>query len=367
MEVGILTSSRADYGIYLPLLKKMQADRFFDIRLIVFGSHLNKKRGYTFGQIKADGFSNLDFINIPLKGDRPEDISNAIGDNIKAFSSYWSKVKYDMVFALGDRYEMFAAVASSVPFNIRIAHLHGGETTLGAIDNAFRHSITLMSEIHFACAEIYRNRICEIKGNDSCVYNVGALSIDNLKNTALLSIADFRKKYKVDLSKPSILITFHPETMAYEKNSEYANELISALREIRGYQYIITMPNTDTQNLSIRKKLEDFIASSKNAFGFENLGTVDYLSGMKWCSFMLGNTSSGFVEASYFPKVVINMGIRQQGRIVTDNIINCEIKKENILNAVKKAAKIKTVKIKPIYGDGKVAEKIIKILKTKYR
>lgn len=363
MKVSILTSSRADFGVYLPLLKKMQSDPFFDMDIICFGTHLSKNHGYTVDQISADGFSVNYMLETTPGNDTPTDISRSIGYTIEKFSDFWKSNQFDLIFALGDRYEMFAAVTATVPFNIKIAHLHGGETTLGAIDNVFRHSITLMSTLHFASTEDYKNRIIEIIGSTKDVYNVGALSMDNLNNMKLLSIEEFKSKFNIDLSIPTILFTFHPETVSYEKNIGYISEIIAALEAIKDFQIVITMPNADTMGNMIRKELNKFISTTNYTVGVENFGTLGYLSCMKHCSFMMGNTSSGFVEAAFFPKWVINLGGRQNGRILTDNILTTNIDKQKILKTISNIKNSKIPSEINIYGNGKTSEKIIQILK----
>lgn len=363
MKIGVLTSSRADYGIYLPLLKALYADPFFKTEIIAFGTHLSPAYGNTVLAIEADGFLVPHKIDTLPDGDQPENISYAIGKTIANFSSFWKENRFDLVFALGDRYEMFAAVTSSVPFNVKIAHIHGGETTLGAIDEAFRHSITHMSFLHFTSAATYANRVKELTGSFDHVYNVGALSFDNLKNITLCSIAEFRDKFGIDLTKPTILITFHPETIDFEKNPAFVTELVAALHETEGFQFLITMPNSDTMGNIIRTYLHEFIEKNTNAFGFENLGTKGYLSAMKYCSFMIGNTSSGCIEATWFPKWVINLGSRQNGRIETPNRINCAIKKEIILERVAQIKNVALPEKTDIYGDGHASTHIINILK----
>ena len=364
MKIAVLTSSRADYGIYQPLLKRLSEDPFFKLELIVFGTHLSKNYGMIIKQIKQDGFPIGNKVKTLPISDSPKDISSSISKTISGFAKIWSTKKIDLVLALGDRYEMFAAVSSSVPFNIPVAHIHGGETTLGAIDNVFRNAITCMSKIHFTAAEPYKKRVIELTGTEKNVYNVGALSIDSIKSLNLLTISDFKSRYGIDLSVPTILVTFHPETVGFNQNESHIRELISAMREKNNYQYVITMPNADTMGLLIRKELNKFITQNKNAIGIESFGSLGYLSCMKHCKMMLGNSSSGFIEASYFQKPVINLGRRQEGRIVTPNIFNCPITNETILQNIDKAALFVPQDIKPIYGTGGTAEKIIKILKN---
>jgi GDP/UDP-N,N'-diacetylbacillosamine 2-epimerase (hydrolysing) len=297
------------------------------------------------------------------ENDTPMDISSSIGYTVEKFSDFWKNNQFDLIFALGDRYEMFAAVTATVPFNIKIAHLYGGETTLGAIDNVFRHSITLMSTLHFASTEKYKNRIIEINGSDKNVYNVGALSIDNLNNMKLLSVIFFKSRFNIDLSIPTILFTFHPETVSFENNASYILEIITTLESIKDYQIVITMPNADTMGNIIRKELIKFIGKTDYAIGVENFGTLGYLSCMKHCSFLLGNTSSSFVEAAFFPKWVINLGKRQNGRINTPNIFTISIEKETILKTINRIENLSELPAEcNIYGNGEAADMIVQIL-----
>lgn len=364
MRIAVLSSSRADYSIYLPLLKLIKSDPHFKLKIIVFGTHLSKEHGLTMNQIISDGFDDLVMIETITNGDSPRDISNSIGDIVSKFSSVWDLNKFDLVIALGDRYEMLAAVLSSVPFNIKIAHIHGGETTLGAFDEVFRHSISLISKLHFPTTEEFKNRLENLIGNSNNIFNVGALSIDNLKKLQLISIEEFREIFNIDLGLPSVLITFHPETVSFEKNEKFIEEIINALTERGKYQFIFTMPNADTNGTLIRKKIHNFCLENKNAICVESFGTIGYLSCMKHCTMLLGNTSSGFVEASYFPKYVINLGDRQKGRILTENMVQCPIEKTAIINAIDNYSKFDHKSKIDIYGDGNAATKIVEILKS---
>lgn len=364
MKVGVLTSSRADYSIYRPLLDLLKNDSFFELVVIVFGTNLSDSYGLELNNILSDNYDVIHQVDTLPDGDTPSDISNSMGKTIIQFAKFWKRNSFDIVFALGDRYEMFSAVSSSIPFNTKIAHISGGETTEGSFDNTFRHCLTQMSELHFTSTEQYKDKVTLLKGSSNNVYNVGALSIDNFLNLKLYSLAEFKDVFGIDMSIPSILVTFHPETVAFEKNEEYVNELISALSLIEGYQIIITMPNADTMGNVIRAKLNEFIKSTNHAVGIESFGTVGYLTCIKYCTMMLGNTSSGFVEASYFAKNVINLGKRQTGRIITDNILNIPIDRDEIVMAVY-ASKFRTMPSRSeIYGNGNAAVNIVSILKS---
>jgi GDP/UDP-N,N'-diacetylbacillosamine 2-epimerase (hydrolysing) len=363
MKVVFLTSSRADYSIYYPLLKNMQADKFFDLSVIAFGTHLSKLHGYSIQHIIDDGFKIDQQFETIVLGDTPEAVNYTISLTMSRFSSLWANFKYDIVFALGDRLEMFAAVMSTVPFNLKVAHLHGGETTLGAIDNVYRHSISLASSYHFVSTDLYKKRLINILDTDKCVFNVGALSVENIMDLDLMSPDEFVNKFHIDLTKRTILCTFHPETVGFEKNKYYVQQLMSSISEFPEYQFLITLPNADTMGSYIRNALISYAKDNRHAIALDNLGTRGYLTAMKYCDLVLGNSSSGFVDASVFPKKVINLGDRQKGRILTTNIFNCIIEKKAIVRKIKEVLAIKVPKKSNVYGSGKTSSLIIKHLK----
>lgn len=363
MKIAILTSSRADFGIYFPLLKKLQEDNFFDLEVIAFGTHLSKNHGFTINEIKNYNFRKIHEMETPLTNNTPLDITKNIGNTITIFANFWSKNTYDYIIALGDRYEMFAAVTATTPFVYKIVHLHAGETTLGAIDNVYRHAISLMSNILLVSTDTYKQKAIQINP-EAKTYNVGALSIDNLKNINYLSIEDFKSKFDIDLSLPSILSTFHPETVNLEKNLNYIQEVLAAFVDLRKrYQIIITLPNADTIGDQIKEIILDFGNQFPEIKIIESFGMVGYLSCMKHSKLMIGNTSSGFVEAAFFPKWVINIGNRQDGRIISKNILNVPVEKQAILEAVNKIESAIDISFPSIYGDGDTASKIVEILK----
>ncbi|HEX8514849.1 MAG TPA: UDP-N-acetylglucosamine 2-epimerase [Bacteroidia bacterium] len=363
MIVKVLTSSRADYGIYLPLLKKLKQDQFFTLQIIAFGTHLSKNHGFTSDQIKKDGFEVYHEIETTPLNDSPLDIATAVGETIKKFATFWNsqKDKTDLIICLGDRYEMFGAVAASLPFNIRVAHFHGGETSLGAIDEAFRHSITAMAQLHFTSTEQSAKRVEAIKGSPEGIYNIGAMSLDNLNELQLLTEKEFEKAFGV-LPKNPILVTFHPETVAFDKNELYTNEILKVLTQLED-QIFITLPNSDTNGNVIRKAFLELSRSRKNVHCFESLGTQGYFSAIAFSSFLLGNTSSGIIEAASFNKYVINLGDRQKGREHGENVIDCEIKAEYILDIITYLKTLSTGAFKNPYGDGHSSDKVLSLLK----
>lgn len=357
VKIGILTSSRADYSIYYPLILKAMELPNTEVEIIAFGTHLSENHGYTLNHILADGFEvKHQLKNCYALDDSPLGISLAMANTSRVFAEFWNTNKFDLVFCLGDRYEMFAAVSAAVPFQINIAHLYGGERTEGAIDDCLRHAISLMSTWHFTACEEYKKRVEELTLQKNHTFNYGHLSIDNLNRLPLLSIEDLKIKTGVDFSQPTILCTFHPETINFDQNVIFANEIALAFSELTDYQILITMPNSDTGSQPIRNAFTKLESNNSNIHTTENLGTIGYLSAMKHCTMMVGNTSSGFVEASFFPKTVINLGERQTGRIVTSNIINTKITKHDILSAISANSgnTYEEGKIQ-IYGNGETA------------
>lgn len=364
MKIGVLTSSRADFGIYLPLLMKLNEDIYFDLEIIAFGTHLSVNHGFTVNEIEKYEFPFVHRLETVPESDSPISIAQSMGKTQVMFARFWEENVFDLVLTLGDRYEMFAAVASGTPFNVRFAHIHAGETTLGAIDNAYRHSISLFSDILFVSTETYKKRAEQIVEANTMVCNVGALSIDNLTKINYLSKQEFLDQFQIDLELPTILTTFHPETVSLEKNYRYVSELLASFDVLKNcYQIVVTMPNTDTMGQMVRDRITGYHRLNPDIKVVESFGMLGYLSCMKHCSFLLGNTSSGFVEASYFPKFVINLGDRQKGRIETDNIFTTAVDKKAILNQVNIIENMELPSLQNIYGEGDAATKIVSEIK----
>jgi GDP/UDP-N,N'-diacetylbacillosamine 2-epimerase (hydrolysing) len=365
-KIGILSSSRADFGIYLPLLNKLQIDNRFDFELIIFGTHLSKFHGYTKKEIIECGFKIHHEIFTSLSGDSEFHISNNIGYTIVEFSKFWNHYNgyFDLVLCLGDRFEMFSAVIASIPFGIKLAHIHGGEQTLGSIDNIFRHAISHSSFIHFTSTEQYAKRVETLIDNtNSVIVNVGALSLDSIFDFIPLSNEEFKVKWKIDLSKPTILTTLHPETVGVNKNRKHVNVLCDLILEYsnREYQFLVSMPNSDTSSNIIREVYSQRLSACKSVFFVENLGKADYFTAMSKCLFMLGNSSSGLIEAASFNKYVINVGERQNGRVHSDNVINCDFDFDKLCNAVDSIRYKSWFGTNPYYNCG-AADLIIKTL-----
>lgn len=365
MKIGVLTSSRADFGIFLPLLKALKKDPFFTLEIIAFGTHLSPFHGYTLNEIEKEGFTVKYKIESMLVSDSKEAIATAMSLTMMKFSSFWKEnvEEFDLIFCLGDRYEMFAAVMAGVPFNVKFAHLHGGEKTMGAIDNIFRHAISHASSVHFTSTEIYQERLKQMIDEPNHVYYVGALSLDNIAAIPLLSTDVFKAKWHIDLTIPTILTTFHPETVNPNLNIHYAEELVKVIQSSKKYQFLITMPNSDTLGNTIRRIFKSNLTNRPGIFFIENLGTESYFTAMKFCSFLLGNTSSGIIEAASFGKYVINLGKRQDGRSCGTNIIQSDILLADIKSAIAKIESSKEYSGDNLYFKTGASDIILKILK----
>lgn len=367
--IGVLTSSRADFGIYLPLLNEIKKDdSTFELKLIVFGTHLSKYHGHTKTEILASGF-HIDY-EIPglLLTDDKESIATSFSIVSNKFAAFWSNYKevFDYVLCLGDRFEMAAAVASGIPFNLRFVHFHGGETTLGAIDNIYRHFITLASTIHLVSTDQFKKRVTEITGSDgrNC-FVVGSLSLANLRDAKILKPLEFKQKWNIDLIEKFILVTVHPETVAAEKNLQFADELFKILEYLsKEWQIVITMPNADTDGTLFREMFHRLKNQHSNKIHLiENFGTVSYFTCLKYADFLLGNTSSGIIEAASFGKYVINLGDRQKGRLAGENVLTIPFNFDKVIEGVKKISG-KEYSGENIYYKENSPQQVIQILKS---
>ena len=333
-SVWVLTSSRADFGIYRPLLKVLQEDPNIKLKLLVFGAHLYKSHGYTINEIEKEGYDILEKIYHPLKSDQPEAVSNNIGEIIQKFSAVWLKRgSPELLISLGDRFEMFAAVVSTIPFQIDIAHIHGGETTLGAIDNTFRHAISLASKYHFCANKKFKEKLIQLLDSSEYIYNVGALSLDNLSSIKLLNEKDFKNKFGLVKGEKTVLVTFHPETKNEENNIKFTASFKNLVKEYSNCNFWIGLPNADTFGQFLRNEFITIESMYKNVQNFEHLGTQGYFSAINLSDVVFGNSSSGIIEVASLKKRVVNVGKRQKGRVSSENTIHCDL----MLSSMKKA------------------------------
>lgn len=362
MEIAILTSSRADFGFYKPLLNLLGNQNEIRFRLVVFGTHLSPDHGYTINDIKESGYKKLTEIEAIPNGDNAIDIVKTIGNTHIKFAEFWDKNNFDLILCIGDRYEMFAAVSASIPFNIYIAHISGGEETLGAIDNVYRHSLSLMAKYHFTNTENNAERVGQITGSMKNVYHTGSLAVDNINETELYDSETFKHVFNFDIDQPFVLFTFHPETVNYKMNEQYAQIMGDVLTELE-LNVLVTMPNADTMGGVIREALNEAAQKNNKIHLIESLGSRGYYTALKKCILVLGNSSSGIIEAASFAKYVINVGNRQLGREAGNNVIHCQIDKEEISMAIEEVQKLPKLSVNNIYGDGDASAKIYEVLK----
>lgn len=364
MRIGVLTSSRADYGIYFPLLQKLKDDSFFEMEIIAFGTHLSKNHGYTLIDVEKGGYKCIHKISSLISNDDEQSIASSYGLTVLKFAEFWQNNKYDLVFCLGDRFEMSAAIQAGIPFGVKFAHIHGGETTLGAIDNVYRHQISLASMLHFTATETFSKKVTSLIDNSENVYAVGSLSLNDLKKFVPIDKMLFFEKFNIP-DEDFALVTFHPETISLQDNVGYANAMKNALSKIAENLFvIITMPNADTQGSIYREAIENLKRELPNRILLiENFGKANYFSAMYYSKILIGNTSSGILEAASFGKYVVNVGDRQKGRGQSNNILNCEFEENAIISSVNKAINLNNYNGGNIYFKEGVADNIIRIVK----
>jgi len=364
--VGVVTVSRSDYSIYLPILKRLQKDPDIRLHLMVTGMHLSPEFGSTVEQIEKDGFEIGERVEMLLSSDSPEGIAKSMGLGIIGFSNAYSRTQPDILLLMGDRFEMHAAAAAALPFNIPVAHIHGGELTEGAIDDSMRHAITKMSHLHFVSTETYGRRVVQMGEEPWRVIVSGAPSLDTLINFTPLCPTELNDRLGVNLSKPTLLVTFHPVTRAYQDTEWHASELLSAL-DSSGMNVIFTFPNADTAGRSIIRLIEEFTSSHQTSKIAMNAGPSGYYSLMKHSAAMVGNSSSGIIEAASFGLPVVNIGDRQKGRITDLNVIDVGYHSHEVLAGIKKAVSQGFADsisgLVNSYGDGHAAESIVSTLK----
>ena len=366
-KICVVTSTRAEYGLLYWLLKEIEADSELKLQLIVTGMHLSPEFGLTYKEIEKE-FKIDKKIEILSSSHTSLDICTDMAKVYEKFAPAFSELKPDILVLLGDRYEIFGVAGVASIMQIPIAHIHGGETTQGAFDEAFRHSITKMSHIHFAATNEYANRIIQLGEEPSRVFNVGGPGIENIKKLNLLNKDEFEESIDFKLAKKNILITFHPVTLENSSAREQFNELLNALDELEETKFIFTKANSDTDGDVINKMIDEYVSENpQKAVAFASLGQLRYLSAIKFVDIVLGNSSSGLLEVPSFKKTTINIGDRQKGRARASSVIDVRPVKEEILAAIKRAYSKEfeqTLKdtINP-YDGGNPSKKMVKILK----
>lgn len=367
-KVCIVTATRSEYGLLKPLIRRIKNDSELKLQLVVTGMHLSPEFGFTYKEILADGFEIDEKVEILLSSDTPVGISKSMGLIMISFTEVFERLKPDIIVILGDRYEMLSVASVAMVANIPIAHIHGGEITEGAIDDAIRHSITKMSFLHFASTEIYRKRIIQLGEDPSRVFNVGALGIENINTLKLLNKNDLLKELNIHKNVEYVMVTYHPVTLESKESNKEIGIILECLLKFKKFQIIITKSNADAGGRLINKIIDEYAEKYKDRIKvFSSLGQLRYLSSLKYCKFVIGNSSSGIIEAPSFNIPTINIGNRQKGRIQAATVINCRLNKDDIYFAIEKALSDSFVdslsNIENPYGDGNVSSQIIDIIK----
>lgn len=367
-KVCVVTGSRAEYGLLYWLMREIQGCADLQLQVIAAGMHLSPNYGLTYREIEKDGF-NIDCkVEMSLDSDTHLGVTKSMAKGLVGFGEALQALKPDVMVVLGDRFEILSAVTAAMIACIPVAHLHGGEVTEGAIDEAIRHSITKMSHLHFVAAEEYRKRVIQLGEHPSRVFLVGGLGIDNIKKLTLLDRSSLEEALEFKLGSKNLLVTFHPVTLEGETSSQQMNELLAALDTLEGTHIIFTMPNADPGNRALFDQIEGFVANHANSRAYASLGQQRYLSCIKHVDAVVGNSSSGLLEVPSFSKGTVNIGDRQKGRIKAKSVIDCEPDRQSIVAALRKVFSsefqltLKTVK-NP-YGEGGASERIVQILKN---
>jgi GDP/UDP-N,N'-diacetylbacillosamine 2-epimerase (hydrolysing) len=353
-KVCVATGSRADYGLLKSLMLEIKDSQQLELQIIVTGMHLSPNYGSTYKEIISDGFQIDWEIDCISKSDTPSSIAESIGKSVSGFVEAFIELRPDILILLGDRFEIFAAATAALISRIPIAHLHGGETTLGAFDEALRHSITKMSHLHFVAAEDYRKRVIQLGEDPKRVFKFGSIGLDNFRNIKLFTREEIEHDLKIKLGKKNLLITFHPATLDKESPILQMRELLSALSEFPNVTKIFTL------------LIREFVDENENSYAFESLGRKVYLSCMSLVDGVIGNSSSGIFEAPKLKIGTVNIGTRQAGRLQASSILNCSAKKLDISNAIKRLYSEEFLSIlrtseSPYDGEG-ACKKILEVL-----
>lgn len=368
-KICVITGTRAEYGLLRWVMEGICKKSGLELQIIATGMHLSPEFGLTYREIEKDGFRIDRKVEMLLSSDTPVGIAKSIGLGLIGFGEVFQELRPDLILVLGDRFEIFSAASAAMVARIPIAHLHGGESSEGAFDEAIRHSVTKMSHLHFVATEVYRKRVVQLGENPDSVFNVGAMAMDNFKKLKLLSRKHLEAELNFKLGSRNLLVTFHPVTLERETSGQQFEQLLKALGELQDTHVIFTGPNADTYGRRILELIKGYVSKNKEKSLFvSSLGTLKYLSAMKYMDGVIGNSSSGLIEAPSFPVGTINIGERQRGRVRAKSVIDCEPD----IRSLKKAFRIlfssgfqeKLVKVDNPYGKGGAAKKIVNLLKS---
>ncbi len=366
-RICVITGTRAEYGLLRWVMQGVKDDPGLKLQIIVTGMHLSPEFGLTYRAIEKDGFHIDRKVEMLTSSDTAVGTAKSMGLGMIGFADALQEMKPDLIVVLGDRFEIFTAVSAALVARIPVAHLHGGETTEGAYDEAFRHSITKMSHLHFVAAKEYRQRVIQLGEQPDRVFLVGGLGIGNINRLPLLDRSKLEGELDFTLGPKNLLITFHPVTLDTVSAANQMEELLAALADMRDTKLIFTMPNADTDGRTLIKMVEQFVTQHPNARAYTSLGQLNYLSCIANVDGVVGNSSSGLTEVPSFKKGTINIGDRQRGRLQAASIINAEPTRESIAAACEKlySKRFQAILKRTTnpYGGGGASEKVIKILK----
>ena len=335
-KIFVITSNRADYGLMSNLIYLLKKEKTINLKLIVTGSHLEKKYGFTFNEILADKINPDYIIKVPLKTIDPKRNVESISNYMKNFSKFFHKQKPDLLVLLGDRYEIFSIAVSAFIHKIPVIHLYGGESTLGVFDNFFRHSISKTAKYHLVSNKLYAKKLVSLGENKKNIFTVGSLGCENIKMMNFVNLNDLEKKFKFKFLKKNILVSFHPETLSKDYGIKGFNILLASLSKFKDTRIIFTGTNPDILNQKILKQIKIFSLRNKNSKLIYSMGKKGYLSCLKYCNLLIGNSSSGIIEAPSLNTPSINLGNRQEGRIFAKSVINAKFNKRLIIKQINK-------------------------------
>ncbi|MBP2636931.1 MAG: UDP-N-acetylglucosamine 2-epimerase [Firmicutes bacterium] len=363
-KICVVTGTRAEYGLLYWFMKEIQQDPDLQLQLVVTGMHLSPEFGLTYQVIEQDGFIIDAKVEMLLSSDTPVGIAKSIGLGVIGFAEALDRLKPDIMVVLGDRYEILAAVQAALVARISVAHIAGGDTTEGAMDEAIRHSITKMSHLHFVTNEQAANRVKQMGENPEHIFNVGSPGIDFIKRITVLTREQLEQQLEFTLLPKNLLITFHPVTLENNSSARQFGELLAALERLgQDVGLLFTKPNSDTEGRVIIRMLDEFVAAHANAKAYLSLGQLRYLSTIAHVDAVVGNSSSGLYEVPSFQKPTVNIGDRQKGRLQAKSVINCGNTCEEIYQAIQAAFTYSCDNVKNPYGDGNATGQILAVLK----
>lgn len=365
--IHVVTVGRSDYGLYRPVLDRIAAEPGLSYALIVSGAHLAGDAQATVSEIRADQRPIATEIPLPPTAGDPSGMTRAMGVLMEGCAGHFARSRPDMLLVLGDRFEMFAATAAAVPFNVPIAHIHGGELSFGAIDDVFRHAITKMAHLHFAATPDYAARIIRMGEEPWRVTVSGAPGLDNAMRADLPDRAALEARFAIPLDSPPVLVTFHPVTRQAGQEASQVAALLEALGDVER-TLVFTAPNADGGSGHIRAAIMEFVQARPNAFLVENFGALNYLAMLREAAAVVGNSSSGLIETPAFGLPTVNIGDRQAGRTRGANVIDvppvADAIRAGLRRALDPAFRAGLAGMKNPYGDGHAAERIVEVLKS---